>query len=68
MTVQIPTEYAQYFGQFFENFDRDLEKLNVLSYGITISTLEEVFLKVGNLDDKSAPSLKETPIAIDMEN
>ena len=31
--------------------------LGVQSYGISISTLEEVFLKVGHLDDKDAGSL-----------
>ena len=62
MTLTIPDCYAPKFVEFFLNFDRDLEKLGIQSYGITISTLEEVFLKVGNLDDKAAPGL------IDNEN
>jgi ATP-binding cassette subfamily A (ABC1) protein 3 len=49
MTIQIPVEYAQKFGSFFKSFDKDLDQLNVMSYGISISTLEEVFLKVGSL-------------------
>lgn len=49
--------YAPQFPKFFESFDRDLSMMGVLSYGITLSTLEEVFLKVGNLDDKAAPKL-----------
>jgi len=31
--------------------------LAIESYGIGISTLEEVFLKVGHLDDKAKPSI-----------
>lgn len=57
MTMTIPAEYATRFPQFFQEFDSSLEKLGIQSYGITISTLEEVFLKVGNLDDKAAPGL-----------
>jgi hypothetical protein len=59
MTIQIPSEYAPNFGKFFENFDRDLAKIGIESYGITISTLEEVFLKVGNLTDHATPGLIE---------
>lgn len=57
MTMTIPAEYATRFPQFFQELDSSLEKLGIQSYGITISTLEEVFLKVGNLDDKAAPGL-----------
>lgn len=34
-----------------------MDSLQIESYGISISTLEEVFLKVGHLDDKNAGSL-----------
>jgi hypothetical protein len=36
-----------------------LETLKITSYGISISTLEEVFLKVGHLDDPTAPKTSE---------
>jgi hypothetical protein len=51
MTVQIPHKYDNKFAKFFERFDQDLSKLQIRSYGISITTLEEVFLKVGHLDD-----------------
>ena len=54
MTIQIPIEYAAKFGEFFKKLDQDLNSLKITSYGISISTLEEVFLKVGHLDDPSA--------------
>lgn len=57
MTIQIPQKYSPNFVKFFSKFDNDLDHLMIQSYGITISTLEEVFLKVGNLEDKAAPSL-----------
>jgi hypothetical protein len=58
MTIQIPVEYAQNFGSFFKSFDEDLDQLNVMSYGISISTLEEVFLKVGSLHSPVEEDLK----------
>ena len=54
MTIQIPIEYAAKFGEFFQKLDQDLNSLKITNYGISISTLEEVFLKVGHLDDPSA--------------
>ena len=57
MTIQIPQKYSTGFVKFFSKFDNDLDMLKIQSYGITISTLEEVFLKVGNLEDKAAPGL-----------
>ena len=35
------------FGQMFTEIDTNLSKLGIESYGISITTLEEVFLKVG---------------------
>lgn len=49
--MKIPHEYDNKFAKFFERFDQDLTKLQIRSYGISITTLEEVFLKVGHLDD-----------------
>jgi ATP-binding cassette, subfamily A (ABC1), member 3 len=51
MILQIPLEHSNKFAEFFKDFDSNLEKLGILSYGISISTLEEVFLKVGHIDD-----------------
>jgi hypothetical protein len=53
MVLKIPHSYASQFPSFFQDFDQDLETLGVRSYGISISTLEEVFLKVGHLKDPS---------------
>ena len=53
MTVQIPNKYSAKFKDFFEDFDNDLTNLGIQSYGISITTLEQVFLKIGNMDDPS---------------
>jgi ATP-binding cassette subfamily A (ABC1) protein 3 len=47
VTYQVPTDYNSKFKEFFVLFDSKLEELSVHSYGITVTTLEEVFLKAG---------------------
>lgn len=54
MTIQIPNKYSSHFKNFFTEFDQDLDKLDIESYGISITTLEQVFLKIGTLSDPSS--------------
>ena len=61
MTIQIPLQYSPMFAEFFRDFDQDLAILKINSYGVSISTLEEVFLKVGHLDDPTALKTLENP-------
>ena len=51
ITYQIPTKLSYKFKDFFNDFDNDLKSLNIRSYGISVTTLEEVFLRVGHGDD-----------------
>ena len=46
ISYQIPTTLSHRFTEFFGSFDADLPQLGVSSYGISITTLEEVFLKI----------------------
>ena len=48
ITFQIPVEYSPKFKNFFHEFDIKRLELGVASYGISITTLEEVFLAVGD--------------------
>jgi hypothetical protein len=48
MTIQIPNDCVKNFGTFFTEFEKSLSELGVDSYGITLSTLEDVFLKIGH--------------------
>jgi len=41
------------FKVFFDDLDKNLKTLNLLCYGISITTLEEVFLKIGHGEDDS---------------
>ena len=54
MTIQIPNTYNNRFKEFFTAFDDDLGKLEIQSYGISITTLEQVFLKIGSMDNPSS--------------
>lgn len=46
--MQIPTEYEVNFKEFFIKFDCSLKKLGISSYGVSITTLEDVFMKIGH--------------------
>mmetsp|Transcript_40629 Transcript_40629/g.29241 ORF Transcript_40629/g.29241 Transcript_40629/m.29241 type:complete len:188 (-) Transcript_40629:2959-3522(-) len=46
ITFQIPTEYAEKFKDFFLEFDTKLAELDLESYGVSVTTLEEVFIRV----------------------
>ena len=48
MTVQIPREYTYMFKDFFTDFDGDLKTLEIQNYGISVTTLEQVFLEIGH--------------------
>ena len=54
MTIQIPLEYSPRFKSFFIGLDDSLDRLMIKSYGVSITTLEEVFLKIGHLADPSS--------------
>lgn len=46
MTFQLPTESSTLFKDFFTELDNNLDTLGIRSYGVGITTLEEVFLKI----------------------
>jgi ATP-binding cassette, subfamily A (ABC1), member 3 len=46
VNFQIPTSLSGKFTQFFQDFDRDLDNIGGRSYGISVPTLEDVFLRV----------------------
>ena len=50
ITFKISYDQAAQFRTFFEQFDERMTEVDILSYGISMTTLEEVFLKV-NADD-----------------
>ena len=42
----IPKSEANNFGAFFENLDTRLDDFDIRSYGVSMSNLEDVFLKI----------------------
>ena len=50
----IPKTESQNFGAFFENLDGRLEEFEIRSYGVSMSNLEDVFLKI---NQEYAPDL-----------
>ncbi|ETV96788.1 hypothetical protein H310_10092 [Aphanomyces invadans] len=51
MAFQLPLDESHVFGDLFQALDKHLATLRVLSYGISVTTLEEVFLKVAEVGD-----------------
>jgi len=50
VTYQVPTECSFKFKDFFTEFDKKLGELKIQNYGISVTSLEEVFLRVGSED------------------
>ena len=51
IAYQLPTESSSMFKAFFADFDANLTSLGIRSYGVGITTLEEVFLSIGHGED-----------------
>ena len=62
ITFQIPVEYSPKFKNFFAQFDVKSKALGVASYGISITTLEEVFLAVGDGRDIGEHALEKSNV------
>lgn len=48
ITYQLPTESSGQFKSFFSDIDQSLDALCLRSYSVGVTTLEEVFLKIGH--------------------
>lgn len=54
ITYQISPESSGSFKSFFEKFDTWFAENGIASYSISISTLEEVFLRVGHQEEETS--------------
>ena len=61
ITIKIPEIYSSKFTDFFADFDTKLASLKIRNYGISISSLEEVFMKIGSLTDLSNLDQSDAP-------
>ena len=46
LCVRLPTASTPHFQELFHTFDQQKEQLGIHSYGVSVTTVEEVFLKV----------------------
>jgi ATP-binding cassette subfamily A (ABC1) protein 3 len=53
IAFQLPLASSSQFASMFADIDDNLQKLGLLSYGVSVTTLEEVFIKVAEADDHS---------------
>ncbi|RLN38339.1 hypothetical protein BBO99_00008317 [Phytophthora kernoviae] len=53
VAYQLPQRSSPQFAAMFTEIDNNLSKLGLLSYGISATTLEEVFIKVAEADDEN---------------
>ena len=66
VTYQIPKSYSHLFQEFFGKFDNALDEYNIQSYGISVTTLEEVFLRVGHgIDEAPVDEMMGSPMKLD---
>jgi ATP-binding cassette, subfamily A (ABC1), member 3 len=47
IVVTLPFDAVNQFGQFFNYIEKNLKKLGIETFGVTITSLEDVFLEVG---------------------
>ncbi|KAM9967074.1 hypothetical protein ACTFIR_007311 [Dictyostelium discoideum] len=57
ISFRLPTASLPVFSKFFKDFDENLSNFHIDSYGISVTTLEEVFLKIGTDIDTDALSI-----------
>ncbi|KAK1930150.1 ABC transporter A family member 1 [Phytophthora citrophthora] len=53
IAFQLPLHSSSSFATMFADMDRQLKSLGLLSYGVSVTTLEEVFIKVAELGDEN---------------
>lgn len=63
VTYQIPQTESDKFESFFTDLDQSLRDLKIKSYGVGVTTLEEVFLRVGKQDDEESENGGQQSIA-----
>jgi ATP-binding cassette subfamily A (ABC1) protein 1 len=50
-SLRLPFSASDRFVELFEAFDRNKHELGIAEYGISVTTLEEVFLKVADMEE-----------------
>ncbi|KAK5583474.1 hypothetical protein RB653_005070 [Dictyostelium firmibasis] len=53
LSYRLPTESLPNFPEFFAHFDENISRFGISTYGISVTSLEEVFISLGQVDDKN---------------
>ena len=53
ISFRLPFQSSPHFADVFDQFDFNQDKFGITSYGISVTTLEEVFLRVGHEEEAS---------------
>lgn len=61
ISYQLPKEESDNFKSFFAEFDENLDALGIRSYGVGVTTLEEVFLRIGHGEDEETRMIDNNP-------
>ena len=61
ISFQLSLDSVSKFKDLFDGLDNKLDELNINSYGISITTLEEVFLRVAENDDVHRHEFEKKP-------
>ncbi|OBS77731.1 hypothetical protein A6R68_19880, partial [Neotoma lepida] len=65
----LPQEYTQKFEALFTALEENQERLGISSFGVSITTMEEVFFRVSNMEDsKSDIQATQSPSVGSKEN
>jgi len=48
IAFQLPLASSAVFPNLLSSLDKQMDSLNVVTYGVAVTTLEEVFLKIAN--------------------
>lgn len=57
---QLPTQESPKFEALFKHFEDNRDQLGIQTFGISLTTLEEVFLKVATLEEEGKDDLRHT--------
>lgn len=67
LSFKLPEKYSKAFEGMLRKVEEQSQKLGILGYGISVTTLEEVFLSVGSDSKTILPVASEEDIAMDSE-
>ena len=66
--LQLPLQSAPKFQSLFDELDQNLNKLGISSYGVSVTTLEEVFLNVAKINAPEKHYQGKNDATVDIED